>query len=541
MQGLALPEYKKTIVSEKGYNSDIIKALNDRFPQAVEQTKNVTFSGSSLYEKGRAIYNYIRGRVQYRKDDPGKQIIQLPSRLILDTKKGDCKSKALAAAAFMYNNGFRNIRLRYTGYSATDNTPTHVYAVGADESGRDIIIDPVYRQYNAEVPYQSKKDYQMQISVLSGPPVRQERAVTMVKQSSPKRKLNLRELANKVIASGRLKPNTLAYTATKNFLIRAEGAKTMDYPDATLLRYRMKLEKRLPEVKNPFVARMMAEEINLIKNRNWRGVLANLNESESSEISGLRDEIEIGFLKKLRKGIKKATKKISLRKIVRGVKTVGLIVPRKAFLAMVSLNVRGIAKRLSMLSESEIKKIWEQRFGGKYSVLKKAISKGKKKRSLFGSSKKVKSIKGIGYVVDESNSGIGEPVSTAAIIAAAAPILVAFVALLKKKGIPEDTSGSGGGVPGESGNFPEADGQAQEQKGPLNNFIDNAVEIARATGIIPDKPMNSTEKQVDDAIPGDDFTDVESQTAANSGASFKINPLLLVGAAGAAFLLMKKK
>lgn len=540
MQGLALPEYKKTIVTEKGYNSDIIKALNDRFPQAVEQTKNVTFSGSSLYEKGRAIYNYIRGRVQYRKDDPGKQIIQLPSRLLLDTKKGDCKSKALAAAAFMYNNKFRNVRLRYTGYSATDNTPTHVYAVGSDESGREIIIDPVYRQYNAEVPYLSKKDYKMQISVLSGPP-NQQKTLTIINKLNPERKLNLREFASKLIASGKLKPNSLAYTATKNFIIRAEGAKSIDYPDATLMKYRMILEKRLPTVKNAFIAKMMQEEINLIKNRNWRGVLANMNDSESAEISGLRDEIEIGFLKKLRKGIKKATKKISLRKIVRGVKTVGLIVPRKAFLAMVSLNVRGIAKRLSMLSESEIKKIWEQRFGGKYSVLKKAISKGKKKRSLFGSSKKVKSIKGIGYVVDESNSGIGEPVSTAAIIAAAAPILVAFVALLKKKGIPEDTSGSGGGVPGESGNFPEADGQAQEQKGPLNNFIDNAVEIARATGIIPDKPMNSTEKQVDDAIPGDDFTDVESQTAANSGASFKINPLLLVGAAGAAFLLMKKK
>ena len=94
-----------------------------------------------------------------------------------------------------------------------------------------------------------------------------------------------------------------------------------------------------------------------------------------------------------------------------------------------ALNVRGLAKRLSKLSAIGKKNLWENKFGGKLSVLEGAIKRGLKKKPLFGASKKVKAIKGIGYVIDEGNVIGAEPVSTvstAAIIAAAAPILVAL-------------------------------------------------------------------------------------------------------------------
>ena len=107
---LPAPAFKNSLITGDGYNSDIITTLNSQFSTAVAQCSEARFSGNNLREKGRAIYNYLRNTVKYKKDPEGRQLIQLPSRLINGTGKGDCKSLSLAAAAFMYCNGFRNVR-----------------------------------------------------------------------------------------------------------------------------------------------------------------------------------------------------------------------------------------------------------------------------------------------------------------------------------------------------------------------------------------------------------------------------------------------
>ena len=112
---------------------------------------------------------------------------------------------------------------------------------------------------------------------------------------------------------------------------------------------------------------------------------------------------------------------------------VGLVVPRKAFLALVALNVRGLAKSLSVFSDAELKKIWVKKFGGELKTLKNTIKKGKNRKALLGASKRVKAIKGIGYVVDDSK-GIGlAGEEIAAIVAAAAPILAVVIAAIVNK------------------------------------------------------------------------------------------------------------
>ena len=101
MEGIAKPNYKDVLVTKDGYNNDIILTLNKQFPEAVKQVQNVNIGGSDHYQKGRAIFNYLKYSVKYKKDPSGKQVIQLPARMINDTKSGDCKSKALAAAALI--------------------------------------------------------------------------------------------------------------------------------------------------------------------------------------------------------------------------------------------------------------------------------------------------------------------------------------------------------------------------------------------------------------------------------------------------------
>jgi len=218
MIGLQRPNYQTKMIHANGYNSDIIDTLNSGFASAASQTSGVKFSGSTLHDKGRAIWNYLKNSIKYQRDPAGEQVIQLPSRMIHDTKSGDCKSLALAAAAFMYNNGFRNVRLRYASYSKADKTPSHVYAVALDESGREVIIDPVYKQYNKELPYQSKIDHNMRISVLSG--VAPDRI--MIKTALPKSQASPVKLAQKLLSSGKIKAGGIIHNVLSNYLSRPE-------------------------------------------------------------------------------------------------------------------------------------------------------------------------------------------------------------------------------------------------------------------------------------------------------------------------------
>ena len=545
MRGLAQPEMKNQVVTKSGYNNDIIEALNSRFPLAIEQTKGVQFSGDNLSQKGRAIWNYLNKNIRYKKDNPGKQVIQLPARMIRDTGAADCKSLALAAAAFMKNNGFNDVALRYSSYNPVDDTPTHVYAVAKDEKGNEIIVDPVFKQYNREVPYKFKKDYKMEISVLSG--IGQTVQKTLQPLPGRPRIISVDPVkqAQRILEGGKVKPGSIAHNVLVNFINRRTGRTvSMNYDPKQLARYAVQLSMAGRRLKSPFILNLINRERELIANNQFTGTIVT---SESAAINGIREEIGKLSLKKIRKGIKKAAKKISIKNIVKGVKTVGFIPARKAFLAIVNLNIRGMAKRLSLLNESELKKFWVQRFGGDLGVLKKAIANGKNKRPLFGASKRVRAIKGIGYICDDFSIGV-EPTTTAAaasagstggvsvvaVIAAAAPILVAVVSLLRKKGIPDVPESSAN--PGESGDFPESAGQAQDQKPGVLEYAKQALEIAQETGIIPDRPLTGQQARVDAALPGDDNIDMQEK-----GTGFKVNPLILVGAAGAAALLLMKK
>lgn len=369
----------------------------------------------------------------------------------------------------------------------------------------------------------------MEISVLSGingpKPVRKQIRIK-VKADPYKRAEALLQ---------KVRPGSMAANVLKNFLRKREKTPAnMIYSDAQLMAYAKRLQKIIKESPSvpSFVKELMAAELADIKNRRFTGFVVT---SDSASIAGIREDIGRISLKKIGKGIKKIASKASPKNLLKGVKTVALTVPRKAFLAMVALNVRGLATRLKKVNTEQLKKLWVQRFGGQLSVLVNAIKNGSKKKPLFGASKKVRAIKGIGYLVDDGD-GIGaDPATTASIIAAAAPILVAFMKLLKGQGVPEVPEAAA--APGESGDFPEADGMAQDSKPGLMDYVGKALGIAKETGIIPDPPLDGNAQRVDAALPGDDHTDMEEK----SSTGFQVNPLLLLGVAGGAFLLMRKK
>lgn len=126
---------------------------------------------------------------------------------------------------------------------------------------------------------------------------------------------------------------------------------------------------------------------------------------------------------------------------------------RGAFLSLIRLNVRGLAKKMSVAiaKDSSTSKAFWEKLGGKFDLLKKAVDKGKNKRPLAGESKKNKALKGVGFYSADSESSyyIGEDDSIGAVdlaavgafLATAAPALIAAKALFKKNSIPEGEEG----------------------------------------------------------------------------------------------------
>ena len=488
MQGIARPNYKDILVTRNGYNNDIIVTLNNQFPEAVKQVKNVRVSGADHFQRGRAIFNYLKYSIDYKKDPAGKQVIQLPARMISDTKKGDCKSKALAAAALMYNNGFKDVALRYTSYDTADKTPTHVYAVGKDDKGNEIVIDPVWKAYNTQAPYKHKKDYKMEISVISGV-TQQVKTLKADKSNQQIKRLNI--LLNKV------RPGGVLHNVIVNEMARMQG-KTLssNYSSDQLQRYKKFLTKVGIKSKTPVLRDLIAKEIKMIDNGAFSG---NIYLSPSRDaIKGIEEEIGKISLRKI-------TKKLDPRRALRAGKTVGYFGPRKAFLLLVALNVRGLAKRLSRLSAIGKKNLWVNKFGGKIETLEGAIKRGLKKKPLFGASKKVKAIKGVGYVIDDSNiiSGAGDPATTAttaSIIAAAAPILVALSKLFKREKVDEVAEAKG---TAESSDFKEVESEGNTEGNKLETFVEKAAETAVKLGVIPEPKETGAVTEVNNLVGAD--------------------------------------
>jgi len=289
---------------------------------------------------------------------------------------------------------------------------------------------------------------------------------------------------------------------------------------------------------------MLEREMYLINKGTFSG---NIVGNRSKSISDMTEEIGRISLKKLTKkisikNIKKLAKKLNPKEILRALKMVGLVVPRKAFLALVALNVRGLAKSLSVFSDDELKKICVKKFGGELKTIKNTIKKGKNRKALLGASKKVKAIKGIGYVVDDSK-GIGlAGEEIAAIVAAAAPILAVVISAIVNKSKGKKAAGDAALLLPQaakelSAAFPEV---ANSITPGLPEYIDKGVTAAQNFGIIPDRPLSTNEAAVNaNLMPGDD----NAPTTTEGGAtSFLPKPAILLGAAAVgAFLLLRKK
>ena len=143
--------------------------------------------------------------------------------------------------------------------------------------------------------------------------------------------------------------------------------------------------------------------------------------------------------------------KKSIKKVVQGAKTLGLAVPRNAFLLLVKFNAFGFATKIKKLIDKkgfDGISFWMQ-LGGNRTDLTKAAEDGAKKKAVLGATAKA------GW---EMTDELGEPVTIAAALASAAPIILKFKEILKSAGISDEEIATAASKA--TANFKQTTGQA---------------------------------------------------------------------------------
>lgn len=494
---------KRTVHYEYALNQDIINTIHKNFLQGVEQCKNVAekFRGNTTLDTAQNIWNFLKRKIKYQKDDEENQDIRLPNRFVSDGT-GDCKSYSLFTACILANLGLP-VTFRYTSYSGS-TTPTHVYVYTNDSDGNKIIIDGVYNRFNAEKKFTHKKDYRMKVSSLSG--VGESAFIKRARRSYHER------LTNRLAKTR----NPLVRALINNQFIRS-GRATGKITDIPLEKLKMIAARMARNPKAKIILNLVEKEIQA-----KTGTTANI-----TTIKGIGDVYDVpgidgvGFLKlgKIFKKIGKAFGKVA-GAAFKGIKKLALAIPRNAFLGLVKVNFRGIASKLAIgynnpAQKEKIEKTWK-RLGGSTGALWGAVGKGKISKAA------IKGLDGVGV-----NGSLIETLGK--LLPVAGIIISAFGFILKL--IKTKADGT-----------PAAPGEAEAPGTSYDSIMKDVAATGGATSFPAGAVVTDSDPGAGEGAGVPSLADFKSELAAEqSSFSLSNNIPLIVGGGALLYFLNKKK
>ena len=431
------PDERDRIIIKDGEVSDTVELMEKVVHKYLTDTARIApvLRRSTLEETCKSIYDFVYNNIQYKLDKRGLEQLRRPARSWAERRTGvDCDCMSIFISSILTNLKIPH-SFRITRYSA--DHWQHVYVIVPDNRGGYINIDAVVSPYGYEKPFTDKMDYTMSlnginVAVLSG--------------------LNS-DLDTVVMGSG-LSGSDLGATSAKQDL-------------DSIYRHLVATRKSIAE--NPKMVSSIDDPQALIKMLDYaiqyfytdkrEEALAVLEKNEEqlnfrNGFSGLGDDVfdhdEYALNGPGKKGFFKGIKS-AVQKVGKGLKEVGKavvrfnpvsIAARGGFLVAMKTNLGKMAAKLKWgyatkeqaaakgINEAQwnkskdalakVERLFADKLQGKRDALRNAILKGKA-GNLDG-------------FIEEDFQGLGEPV-TAATLAAATPIIVAAIKILKDSGL----------------------------------------------------------------------------------------------------------
>ena len=431
------PDERDRIIIKDGEVSDTVELMEKVVHKYLTDTARIApvLKRNTLEETCKSIYDFVYNNIQYKLDKRGLEQLRRPARSWAERRTGvDCDCMSIFISSILTNLKIPH-SFRITRYSA--DHWQHVYVIVPDNRGGYINIDAVVSPYGYEKPFTDKMDYTMSlnginVAVLSG--------------------LNS-DLDTVVMGSG-LSGSDLGATSAKQDL-------------DSIYRHLVATRKSIAE--NPKMVSSIDDPQALIKMLDYaiqyfytdkrEEALAVLEKNEEqlnfrNGFSGLGDDVfdhdEYALNGPGKKGFFKGIKN-AVQKVGKGLKEVGKavvrfnpvsIAARGGFLVAMKTNLGKMAAKLKWgyatkeqaaakgINEAQwnkskdalakVERLFADKLQGKRDALRNAILKGKA-GNLDG-------------IIEADFQGLGEPV-TAATLAAATPIIVAAIKILKDSGL----------------------------------------------------------------------------------------------------------
>ncbi|HCS20163.1 MAG TPA: hypothetical protein DIW47_06310 [Bacteroidetes bacterium] len=416
-----LPDERDRIIIKDGNVHDTVDLMKRVVWKYLGDTKKIAgvLKSSSTMQTCRNIWEFLYHHIQYKLDKQGTEELRRPARSWKERVRGiDCDCFSIFTSSILTNLKIPH-SFRITKYE--EDQYQHVYVV-VPHAGKTILIDPVLSLFNYEKPFTQKKDFSMNLSgidvaVLSGHEDPLTRALLgNVTETLPKDKEAQMEAMLVYLMRTRsaiaLNPETIAH---------------FEDPDA----YLQMLDYAISYWNTD--KREQALEI-LIQNEEELNIRRGLS---GNSLSGFFQKVG-DFVKKVGDGVKEVAQDVAQAVVKYNPLTV---TARLGFLAAMKLNLKRMASKIkwaygtqeqaasrgvpfaewnkAKTALAKIENLFADKLQGDRNALKDAILKGR--------------AGGLSGTVDLGE--LGEPVTVAATITAATPVIIAAFKMMQDAGL----------------------------------------------------------------------------------------------------------
>ncbi len=438
------PDERDRVIIDDGEVTDTVELMEKVVWKYLDDTKRIAplLRRPSTHETCKAIWEFIYGYVQYKLDKRGLEQLRRPARSWAERATGvDCDCMSIFASSILTNLKIPH-KFRITKYS--QDSWQHVYViVPTTGANKYCVIDAVVSEFNYEKKYTDKMDYDMNlkginVAVLSGVSGNDHYDAVMATSLSG---IGLGATTNQSDLD-KLYQNLVA---TRNAVAQNPGlVSTVDDPQALIKMLDYAIGYWYTDKRNEALEVLSKNEAQLNMSNGVSSIGGIAFDNDELALSGVTVK---GYFTNVKNTVKTVGQKVGQAAKV-AVKAVVKYNPlsiaaRGGFLLAMKLNLGKMASKLkwaygtqqqaaakgvnaatwqkSKNALSKVESLFADKLQGSKSALQNAILKGK-----------AGNLSGI--VEDQMLGQLGDPAS-ATVIAAAAPVIIATIKILKESGL----------------------------------------------------------------------------------------------------------
>ena len=438
------PDERDRVIIKDGEVTDTVELMEKVVWKYLDDTKRIAplLMRPSTHETCQAIWEFIHNFIQYKLDQRGLEQLRRPARSWAERATGvDCDCMSIFTSSILTNLKIPH-SYRITKYS--QDSWQHVYViVPTPGTNNYCVIDAVVSEFNYEKKYTDKMDYNMNlkginVAVLSGVSGNDHYEAVMATSLSG---IGLGATTNQSDLD-KLYQNLVA---TRNAVAQNPSlVSTVDDPQALIKMLDYAIQYWYTDKRNEALDILAKNEAQL-NLQNGVNTMNGLNyDPDDLALSGINVK---GFFTNVKKTVKTVGQKVGQAAKV-AVKAVVKFNPlsiaaRGGFLLAMKLNLGKMASKLKWAYGTQqqaaaknvsagtwqkskdalvkVEKLFADKLQGSRDALKKAILKGRAGNLS-------------GYVEEQMSGYLGDPAS-ATVIAAAAPVIIATIKILKESGL----------------------------------------------------------------------------------------------------------